>query len=125
MPCSSNKNGIHNMLLCCVCIHVCSLLLFFFFSAGIEDYVSLTNGSITFSGLSDDLPAIQLRLRDDRVPEQTEQLLLHVIIPPVLEYRLVLETSTATVVILDDDGEMSATHHKEQNTYIPLHTLPI
>ena len=87
--------------------------------------MSLTNGSITFSGLSDDLPAIQLRLRDDRVPEQTEQLLLHVMIPPVLEYRLVIETSTATVVILDDDGEMPATHHKEQNTYIPLHTLPI
>lgn len=82
---------------------MCPLLLL---SAGIDDYVSLTNGSVTFSEQSDDLPAILIRLRDDSEPERTEQLLIHLMIPPLLQFGLVLETNTATIIILDDDSEI-------------------
>ena len=76
------------------------------FSPELEDYIALSiTSSITFSGRSTDLPAIQLRFRDDDLPERTEQLLVHLLLPPQVEYGLVLENTTATVIILDNDGK--------------------
>ena len=72
---------------------------------GIEDYFPITNASITFSGESTELPAIQLRLRDDSLPERTEQLVIRLMLPSAVDYGLLLENTTATVVILDNDGE--------------------
>lgn len=74
-----------------------------------EDYHGLSLASISFSGQSTELPAILLRLRDDTVPERTEQLKIHLRLhPSELEYEILLENTTATIVILDDDSENHA-----------------
>ena len=68
--------------------------------------MSLTNMNITFSGMSGEPPVIQLRLRDDEFPERTEQLILRLTLPPLLEFDLRLaDNPSATVIILDNDGE--------------------
>ena len=66
----------------------------------------LINESITFSGTSGEPPVIRLIMRDDEVPERTEQLVLRLSLPPMLEFdlRLVKNPST-TILIFDNDGE--------------------
>ena len=77
-------------------------------STGADDFMSISDANITFSGRGGEVPpALRLRLTDDSVPERTEQLRVHLMLPPVLEYGLLLENQTATVVILDNDGEVS------------------
>ena len=73
----------------------------------------MTNVSITFSGMSGEPPVIQLRLRDDEFPERTEQLILHLTLPPLLNFDLRLaDNPSATVIILDNDGEQDITNSK-------------
>ena len=75
--------------------------------------MSLTNVSITFSGMSGEPPAIQLRLKDDEFPERTEQLILHLTLPPLLDFDLRLaDNPSATVIIFDNDGEQDITNSK-------------
>ena len=74
---------------------------------GGQDFISISDENITFSGRSLDLPSLQLRLIDDTVPETTEGFFIHLMLPPVLDYSLSLENSSASVIILDNDGEIS------------------
>lgn len=75
------------------------------FFAALEDFHAISLASITFSGHSSELPTVRLRLRDDSVPERTEQFKVHLRLRPAeLEHGLLLDNMTADIVILDDDG---------------------
>ena len=81
--------------------------------------MSLTDKNITFSGTSRDIPVIRLRLRDDEVPERTEQLLFHLSLPPLLDFDLRLaDNSSTTVLILDNDGEIADSDFVQSSSYI-------
>ena len=45
-------------------------------------------------------------MRDDEVPERTEQLVLRLSLPPELEFDLrLVENPSTTILIFDNDGE--------------------
>ena len=68
-----------------------------------EDYFALISVSVTFSGQSTELPTLRLSLSEDSIAERTEQLHIHLRLPPK-QQGVVLENASAIVVILDNDG---------------------
>ena len=67
----------------------------------------MTTESVTFSGKSGGNPVIRLRLIDNSVPERTEQLRVLISLPPLLEFGLILENTSTTILILDNDGQQN------------------